>query len=225
MQWKKTVILFVFFLASSLSAGSEASLFNRYIRTLRYRQPVSFIATLKGSAIRKRLARIPADAVKKGRKPLVQVYHRRYAGQVILVENVDPVFRKMFSLYNSYINMTGVYFTSKGENWKAFSKTHEMKMRSSYGAAWTLQVRARHHAPGNYGIFKISKGTMMVAEASFFSRNEKIYTMRISYRYFGRFLLPSRIVIRRIKNKRSLNSADILFSGYRINTSIPAGIF
>jgi len=221
-----SITFFLLFIPILLSARiSESSIFSRYIRTLRYRQPVSFIATLTGSAIQRRLKQIPAEALLRGQRPVVRVFHRRHAGQVILVENVDPVFRKMFSLYNSYINLTGIYITSKGETWPVFSKSYSMKKVGVTGKAFILKIRARHHAPGNYGIFAISRRTMMITHASFYSRGEKIYSIAIAYRFIGRYLLPFRMVIRRIRSGSSSRSADIRFSSYRLNSRIPDNIF
>lgn len=220
------VLLFSFFLTTlSLHAAGEEALFTRYIANLKFRQPESWIARLDGSAVTTRLASIPPDAVTRGRKPVVQVYHKRHAGQAILVDNVDPVFRKMFSLYNNYINLTGMYIFSKGETWADFSKAYEMAITTAGASSYTLRIRAKNQAPDSYGLFTVSRQDLMIRSASFYNRGSLIYTVTTRYRAFGRFLMPEAMEIIRIQDGVRHKPAQLVFSAYRINVPIPASVF
>jgi hypothetical protein len=219
------VLLLLLSAAASLAAAGEPALFSRYIANLKARQPESWIARLDGSAVTARLASVPPDAVTKGKRPLVHVYHKRYAGQSILVDNVDTVFRKMFSLYNNYINLTGMYIFSKGETWAEFSKAYELSITATTATAHVLRIRAKNQDPESYGLFTLSRQDLMVRSASFYNRGSLIYAVTMGYRRLGRYLLPDVMDITRIQNGVRHKPARLVFSAYRINVPIPSSVF
>lgn len=220
MKKKMLALFLVGIWALPAFAAGEAALFRKYITNLTYVQPQAFICNMTGTAVQKRLQRIPKDAIKNGKRPLAKVYFNKDYGQVIKVEHVDKVFENMFSLYNNYINLTGAYIRNRGRTWKAFTREHEMKIARDGGSFVDVRIKRKSQPRNTYGEFRITRNNMMISQAAFYQQGTLVYRVFNTYTNIKSFLLPVMIRIISYKKNRQ-KTTDIRFTGYKLNIHIP----
>ncbi len=211
--------------ASSLSGGAERRIYTKFVRNLQNSYPNTYTCILLGRSIKKRLSKIPRSAVKKNRRPVVKVYFKKDIGQVIKVNYVDSVFRNMFSLYSTYLNLTGMYIIKKGRDWPTFQKHHRMKMIRTTSRSYHMKISRKNDSRFNYGLFEIDRRTLMINTVRFYTSGSLIYKVRNFYRRISGHFLPYRIKIIRMKSGIVRSIVNIFYTNYKINLPVSNSVF
>jgi hypothetical protein len=218
----------VFFFIAVFAWGTsspERDLFERFSAAMSKNRPQSFSCRITGDAIANALARIPAEAYTSKTPPEVHTYFERGRGQVLRVLYVDEYHRNMFSSYLPYLGMTGAWIEARGDTWEAFSRDHEMKIMSEDASDYTVKISRRSEDGSAYAVFRFAKAGYFVRSAQLYNADILSYSVANEYGATGNFTLPTAMTITSWRDGRAASVSRLVFSDYRINIPIPAGVF
>ncbi len=217
----KFVFLFVIFALFSFeelkgeASLSPESLYNEMRLSHQKLYPKSFEAELKGEIVDKQISTIPKNKYTQGlnKVELLFKFTQNNKPEFVL-NNVDPFYRNMFSIFEGVLETTGFYaVVGYRKSYSEFSKEFNIKEALYKNDYIEAEVYGRGKNKDYKTIYKINKDNFLIESATYYNKNKKIYEVNIKYAENGQYLIPKSIVYK--SDDGQINS-DISFMNVRI---------
>lgn len=196
---------------------SVESLYSKMKESQSRLYPKGFEAELEGEIVNKQISTIPSNKYANGLSGVKLIFKfTQNQKPLFILQNVDSFYRNMFSIFEGVLETTGFYaVVGVNKTYKDFMKIFDIK-QAMYKADYVEAVAFGRGDDGNYSVvYKISKETFFVEEASYFLKSKKIYQVNIEYTQVGGYIVPKSIFYKSMDGE--INS-DISFMNVQIFT-------
>jgi len=211
------ILLIICFPAQTIRGDQKINqIYNKIVEMANANTPQSYTVTVENRKFTEALKELPEDILTGKGKPSVVIRFKKGEGFRVVIENIKKEYESLFSMYEDYFKFSGI---SKVQNPQEFKEIIDQGMVDYYGEegkyvivqAWDPEKKVKDDT---YALFYLDKKNWVISKAEYFLDGVLYVEAENSYKLFGKYYLPYRIVLNYLNEQIS----DVfMFKDYRFN--------
>jgi hypothetical protein len=209
------IAVFAGLIAASAPASEDLlGVFNRIESSSAENTPTAYTVIVENKRFAEALKELPKDVLTGKGDPAVSVRFKKGDGVKIVILNVKSEYASLFSMYEDYLRFSGI---SKVQNPAEFKELIDKgRVELQNGDKDFIVIKAwdptKEEKDDNFALFYLDRTTWVIKKAVYYLDGDSYVQADNSYKEFGRYYLPNKIVLTYKKE----NSTDVfLFKNYK----------
>jgi hypothetical protein len=175
--------------------------------------PASYRVRIENNKFEEALKELPEEILTGEGEPSVAIYFCKGEGVKIIIENIDSDYASIFSYIEDYFKFSGISKVQNPVEFKEIIDSGKIELYQetedyTVVKAWDPE---KDELDDNYALFYLDKKKWVINEAVYYLDGEPFVRAENSYKSFGKYYMPYKIVLTSLNE----NTSDVfLFKNY-----------
>ena len=199
------VIVFTFSFSLALSYDKKiVEIYNNIVKMSKKYTPKHYTVKVINKKFEEALKDLPEDVLINGKKPYVLIDFTKGKGVSIIIENIKPEYKSLFSMYEDYFKFSGI---SKVQNPVEFKKIIDQGVVKFYKEdknyivvqAWDPEKKEKKD---DYALFYLDKRMWIIKKAIYYVDGSPYVEAINNYEKIKKYYLPVKIELKSLTGEK-----------------------
>jgi hypothetical protein len=177
------------------------SIYQSIVASSKKYTPDRYSVRIENKSLSESLKDLPEDILTG--TPRVVIHFQKGKGVSMLVENVKEEYTQLFSMYEEYLQSSGISKVQNPSEFKSIMDMGNVSIQGEKDDTVTLKVwdpKAEVH-DDNYALFTLDKGKWVIREVVYYLEGDPVIKLQNAYQFYGKYYMPESIVMTNLKDK------------------------